>query len=271
MATTQTASKRHFEFQVLKTDAKPVLKWGWEDDVRDLQSFLTEGRDLRRGRVPGCLCDWTSAALRHFQKCCGLLDTGEADEETLRMMTRPRCGMSDIGPEFDRSSGPAPFVLRGCKYVPMNLKYALLNRTPDLATGRDRDIVRQAFTAGAAVSPRQYIEVAPTEAPTFSIAWARLNHGDGSSFDDEGSIQGNVRAHAFIPHPCGGPFAGALHFDEFERWVAIVEDRFRGAGLSPRPTKRSACRSPVARSSSWWTHGKAEGVMKPRSSWNDRE
>ena len=67
--------------------------------------------------------------------------------------------------------------------------------------------------------PVQFTAVAPTEAPTFSIAWTRTNHGDGSSFDDGGSIQGNVLAHAFFPPPCGGTFAGALHFDEFEIWT----------------------------------------------------
>jgi peptidoglycan hydrolase-like protein with peptidoglycan-binding domain len=220
MTATKTAKKRHFEFQALQSGAKPLLKYGDSgDDVRALQAYLTEAGYLRRDRVPGRLCDWTSAALRHFQKCYGLPDTGEADEDTLRLITRPRCGVPDIGPDPTRNSGPAPFVLRGCKYTSTDLTYAFFNGTSDLADGRDRELVRHAFAAWEAVSPLRFIEVAPTAAPTFSIAWAQLNHGDGSAFDDGGSIQGNVLAHAFFPPPCGGPFAGALHFDEFELWT----------------------------------------------------
>ena len=154
MAATHTARKRHFEFQALQTEAKPLIKHGaWGDDVYALQSFLTEAGYLRRDRIPGCLCDWTSAALRHFQRSYGLPDTGEADEATLRLMMRPLCGVPDIGPEPTRSSGPAPFVLRGCKYLSTELTYAFFNGTSDLANGRDQDLIRQAFAAWAAVTP----------------------------------------------------------------------------------------------------------------------
>ena len=220
MAAMHTARKQHFEFQALKTESKPLIARGaWGDDVYALQSFLTQAGYLGRDHVPGCLCDWTSAALRHFQKCYGLADTGEADDATLRLLSRPRCGVPDIGPEPASSSGPAPFVLRGCKYPSTDLTYAFFNGTSDLALGRDQGLVRQAFDAWAAVTPLRFTEVAPTETPTFAISWARANHGDGTSFDDGGSIQGNVLAHAFFPPPCGGTFAGALHFDEFELWT----------------------------------------------------
>ncbi len=65
----------------------------------------------------------------------------------------------------------------------------------------------------------QFTEVAANDAPVFPVSFERRNHGDGSPFDDGGTISGNVLAHGFFPPPCGGPFAGALHFDEFERWT----------------------------------------------------
>jgi len=70
----------------------------------------------------------------------------------------------------------------------------------------------------AVVSTLRFTEVAPDDSPTFTIAWERGSHGDGFPFDD-GGIGNNVLAHAFFPPPCGGQFAGALHFDEFEQWT----------------------------------------------------
>jgi hypothetical protein len=119
----------------------------------------------------------------------------------------------------DRLSGPAPFVLRGCKYNRTDLTFAFINSTPDLPGDRAHDIVREAFDAWAQVSQLRFIEVGPGDSPTFSVSWERGNHGDGSAFDDGGTPTGNTLAHAFFPPPCGGAFAGALHFDEFERWA----------------------------------------------------
>lgn len=161
------------------------------------------------------------AALRHFQKCYGLPDTGEADEQTLSLIERPRCGVPDIDPTTGSGSGPAPFVLRGCKYTETDLTFAFVNSTSDLATDRQREIITEAFSAWAAVSPLRFTEVSPGASPDFPIAFERGNHGDGSPFDDGGnSFTGNnTLAHAFFPPPCGGPFSGAFHLDEFETWA----------------------------------------------------
>ena len=116
-------------------------------------------------------------------------------------------------------SGPAPFVLRGCRYRNTNLTFAFSNGTQDLSGQREREIVREAFAAWAAVTPLRFTEVQANEAPDFPVAWVRGNHGDGFPFDDGGTIQGNTLAHAFFPPQCGGRFAGAMHFDEFELWT----------------------------------------------------
>ena len=170
---------------------------------------------LRRDREPGVLCECTSAALKHFQKCYRLDDSGEGDKATLTQLQKHRCGVPDIGSDPETSSGPAPFVLRGCSYPNHHLTYAFANGTPDLGGTREQEIVREAFATWAAVTPLRFTEVAPNEGPDFPISWQRRNHGDGSSFDGPG----NVLAHAFFPPPCGGPFAGALHFDEAEFWT----------------------------------------------------
>jgi peptidoglycan hydrolase-like protein with peptidoglycan-binding domain len=216
---TQTRKAPRFEFACLKGTNKSDLKLGSTGpDVHQLQAFLRSAGYLGRDCDPGTFCESTAASLKHFQKCYGLTSSGEGDEKTLRLIQQPRCGNPDIVPQSN-SSGPAPFVLSGCKYPTNNLTYAFVNSTPDLTVARQREIIRAAFAAWAAVSPLTFQEVAPTASPNFPIAFHRGSHGDGSSFDEGGSLQGNVLAHAFFPPPCGGTFAGSLHFDEFEQWT----------------------------------------------------
>lgn len=212
--------KNRFEFSCLKGKKKTELKYGDKgDDVRALQTFLTQAGYLGRERDPGHMCHCTCDALKYFQKCYGLRDTGKADEETLRLIQRPRCGVPDMGGDRARESGPAPFTLVGCQYRANTLTYAFLNDTPDLPGTRDHEIVREAFGAWATVTPLRFEEVRVQDSPTLTVSWDRGDHGDGFAFDDGGSINGNTLAHAFFPPPCGGTNAGALHFDEFEIWA----------------------------------------------------
>ncbi len=225
MADPRKPQKVRFQFSALRERATGLNSGDEGDDVWALQSFMTRNGYLGRSRDPGHMCECTCDALRHFQKCYGLNDTGKADDETLRLIQTPRCGVPDIGPDPTHDSGPAPFVLRGCQYPNTNLNFAFINGTPDLLGQRERELVREAFAAWAAVTPLRFTEVLPNESPDFPIAWERGNHGDGSPFDAGGTIQGNTLAHAFFPPPCGGRFSGALHFDEFENWTDVAQPR----------------------------------------------
>jgi len=211
--------KKRFSFHCLNQPAK-TLKAGDEgNDVRQLQTFLTQMGYLGRNREPGKMCGCTRGALRYFQKCYGIKDSGEACEATLNLIQRPRCGVPDILADSTRESGASAFTLVGCKYRTNELTYAFANGTTDLAATREQEIITEAFQVWAAVTPLSFTQVAPGDRPTFLVSWERLDHGDGNSFDDSGSISGNTLAHCFFPPPCGGINAGALHFDEFERWV----------------------------------------------------
>ena len=212
--------KQTFGFSCLKK--RRVLKNGDEnEDVRSLQTFLCQMGYLGNQRRAGYFCKETEYALRYFQKCYGLDDHGKGDANTLRLIQQPRCGVPDR-PTDGLSAGPAPFVLGGCSYNTLELSFAFLNATPDITVGRQREIIREAFDIWATVTPLRFLEVGPNDSPTFPISFERLNHGDGSAFDDGGSIDGNTLAHAFYPPPCGGNFAGALHFDEFENWTDMA-------------------------------------------------
>lgn len=214
-------NKSHFHFACMSSRT-PLLKLGDKsNDVYQLQTFLRSTGYLGKNCLPGTFCTFTVAALRHFQKCYGLDDSGEADKKTLALASRPRCGNPDLD-SGSNSSGAAPFVLRGCKYNTTNLTYAFTNSTSDLTINRQQEILREAFNTWAAVTPITFTEVGPSNDPTFPIAFHRGDHGDGSAFDDGGSIQGNVLAHAFFPPPCGGIHSGAIHFDESEIWTDVA-------------------------------------------------
>ena len=97
------------------------------------------------------------------------------------------------------------------------MTYAFTGGTPDLPGQLERGIVRRAFDAWSAVTPLRFLQLQPEEGPHFRISWERRNHGDGiqNSFDGPG----RTLAHAFFPPPCGGVFAGTMHFDEGEQWT----------------------------------------------------
>lgn len=78
--------KARFQFEALKAN-KGGLRTGEQGaDVRALQGYLMSAGYLRRDCVPGAYCPQTERAVRHFQKCYGLADTGAADEDALRLI-----------------------------------------------------------------------------------------------------------------------------------------------------------------------------------------
>ena len=194
---------------------EPLMLESSGGDTAALQALLTRFGYLRGSYRPDHFCKGTERAVRRFQRFYGLKCDGIVGPVTKKLMTARRCGVADIPVNPGGGTAGAPFVLRGCKYPRNDLTYAFLNGTPDLAGGREQEIVRQAFQAWEAVANLSFAEVQPDQNPDFRIAWHSGNHGDGDSFDGAG----NVLAHAFFPPPCGGPNAGDMHFDEGETWI----------------------------------------------------
>jgi peptidoglycan hydrolase-like protein with peptidoglycan-binding domain len=182
------------------------------DDVGLVQDVLRRFGYLTVPYQRGSFGEETARAVRRYQRFHRLTVDGIVGSETKRRLSAPRCGLAD---EVGFSGA---FVLRGCKYDNQTLTYAFTGGTPDLPGNQERDIVRRAFDVWAGVTPLRFLEVRPEEGPDFRISWETGNHGDGvqNTFDGPG----RTLAHAFFPPPCGGPFAGSLHFDEGEPWTA---------------------------------------------------
>ena len=61
--------------------------------------------------------------IREFQSFAGLPQTGELDQETVRMMNRPRCGVRDMA---SSSSGREKrYALQGSRWKVKNLTYRI--------------------------------------------------------------------------------------------------------------------------------------------------
>lgn len=188
------------------------------EEVGALQSMLASYGYLTQRYHPGAFDQATELAVRRYQRFYKLKPDGVAGPVTKAHIAQPRCGVSDR-PRVSMGATGGEFVLRGCSYQRRELTYAFLNTTPDLTTERQRQIVREAFDAWAAVTNLAFVEIDSNGSADFPIAWHRGTHGDGSPFDENGGPSGNTLAHAFFPPPCGGPNAGAMHFDEAEAWV----------------------------------------------------
>ena len=144
------------------------------------------------------------SAVAAFQQFNGLAVTGDLDQPTLDLMSRPRCGFPDV----------ANFTLQGSKWNRNNLTYGFQNFSADLTPAQIRTAIQQALGFWAAVTPLSFTEVAPGAADIV-IRFATGNHGDGNNFDGPSG----VLAHAYYPPPGGGLLAGDTHFDDAETWT----------------------------------------------------
>ena len=191
------------------------------DQVQRLQAYLTRfgyiqspelqafGVEAARAAAPratlGTFDENTELALRRFQRFGGLEETGVADEATLALMAKPRCGFPDV----------ASFVLQGNKWTTNALTYGFQNFSSDLTQAQVRAAITQALAQWSAVTPLTFTEVPFASTPQMVIRFVAGDHGDGSPFDGPSGIL----AHGFYPPPNGGAIAGDLHFDEAETWT----------------------------------------------------
>ena len=99
-------------------------------------------------------------AVRKYQRFHGLQVTGTIDEETRRVMETPRCGVADLvnGQEVQPAAG-AGYVASGGRWPNMNLTYKFVGGITDLPGEAERDIVRRALNAWAAVTSLMFTEV----------------------------------------------------------------------------------------------------------------
>lgn len=151
-------------------------------------------------------------AVARYQRLHGLLVTGAVDEETMRWMNKPRCGVPDPQ-EPPHTFGFAALANRG--FSSRDLRYAadLFSGIPALGADAVHDAIVAAFNTWQDVGILRFQEDVPAD---IFIRFALGDHGDGDPFDGRPSSGPNVLGHAFKPDHDRLP--GHIHLDAAEDW-----------------------------------------------------
>ncbi|KAL9970696.1 hypothetical protein ACROYT_G023108 [Oculina patagonica] len=165
-------------------------------------------------------------AISRFQEYFGLPVSGKLDDSTIRLMKKPRCGMSDPTGE-DRMRR---YATQG-KWSKTHLTY-FVEPGEDLPHDQQRQIFADALQFWADVSGLTFSEAGSAAEADIKISFGRYSHG-GTSVESTCPYPfngpGGVLAHAYFPQD------GRAHFDEDETythgtssgtnllWVAVHE------------------------------------------------
>ncbi|XP_026466648.1 matrix metalloproteinase-14-like [Ctenocephalides felis] len=148
---------------------------------------------------------WTSA-ISEFQSFAGINATGELDEQTMELMSLPRCGVKDkVG--FGSDSRSKRYALQGSRWRVKDLSYKISKYPRKLDRAQvDAEIAR----AFAVWSQHTDLTFTPRSGQVhIEIRFEKGEHGDGDPFDGPGG----TLAHAYFP-----VYGGDAHFDDAEKW-----------------------------------------------------
>ncbi|XP_075876056.1 collagenase 3-like [Nelusetta ayraudi] len=168
-----------------------------------LKSFFNltveRGRGTRRGS------SLLSKKLSEMQRFFGLRITGTLDDDTVKMMKKPRCGVPDG--KVTRFSTFGSHL----KWEKNSLNYRIVNYTPDMPQSEVEDSIEKALQVWAKFTPLRFTRIYSGTADIM-ISFGRQSHGDYYPFDGPG----NTLAHAFAP---SSGIGGDAHFDEDETFT----------------------------------------------------
>ena len=167
--------------------------------------------------------NYLSHGLINLQKDAGLPQTGIMDDETIKIINTPRCGVLDhhskrqkrfaIIRKWDTTKND-----RNETMVSWYLDLSNYNQIKTTLTeGIIRTIFATAFSKWSNTSLLYLHEVQEEDKANITIKFLSGNHGDGYNFDGPGQ----VLAHAFFPGTGNG---GDVHFDLAENWTLWNED-----------------------------------------------
>jgi len=173
------------------------------------------------------------SAIANFQAFAGLEQTGELDEETVKMMHTPRCGVKDFIEEDEDTPSPnhrmrlrnsrrrgKRYALQGSRWKVKDLTYRVSKYPVKSRLTRREvdDTMRKAFDIWEKETDLKFTRKNSGKVH-IEIRFERRSHGDDDPFDGEGG----TLAHAFFP-----VFGGDAHFDDEEDWTVNTH---RGTSL----------------------------------------
>ncbi|KAM9773589.1 matrix metalloproteinase-17 isoform X1 [Syngnathus typhle] len=164
-------------------------------------------------------------AIRVMQRFGGVRETGVLDDETLKLMSTPRCSLPDIVGSEDmlkKRRRRRRYALSGLKWHKSDLTWSIHNYpSPTLSPGLPSNLVEgilsHAFKAWSDATPLTFRQLPggggnPPSGGDIRVSFNSLLHDDGYPFDG----QGGTLAHAFFPGR--DEVSGDTHFDDHERW-----------------------------------------------------
>ncbi|KAK2828866.1 hypothetical protein Q5P01_019900 [Channa striata] len=174
--------------------AKEYLRkfYGYQSNSERQKRSADKGED--GDRTTG-LCDCVQT-MQHF---FGLPPSGELTEETVAVMRKPRCGLSDVEQFGDR-----------IRWKKRTISYRIAGSNLPTSALKIHRLFREAWKLWSNVALINFRKRSRKEADIV-IAFHDGDHKDGSPFDGKGGIL----AHAFLP---GSGIGGDVHFDADEDW-----------------------------------------------------
>ncbi|KAK7602614.1 hypothetical protein V9T40_008203 [Parthenolecanium corni] len=155
--------------------------------------------------------------IREFQDFAGLKVTGELNNDTVRMMKMPRCGVKDKrNPKPVEHSRFRRYVLHGSKWPELKITYRITKYPSGLKKSKTDKDVKKAFDAWSEVSPLSFVQKTSRKQADIEISFESGDHGDEDPFDGPGGIL----AHAYFPAD-----GGDVHFDDDEIWTVKISSQ----------------------------------------------
>ncbi|XP_076606565.1 collagenase 3 [Chaetodon auriga] len=170
--------------------------------LRHFYGYKPKSERRRRTADTDVDVDWTTELcdkVQKMQRFSGLPPSGELTKETLAVMKRPRCGLSDVE-RFGET----------IRWKKRTLSYRIARYNLPIPASKVHKVLRAAWKLWSNVTPLKFRKRRRKEADIV-ISFYNSDHKDGSPFDGKGGIL----AHAFLP---GYGIGGDVHFDADEDW-----------------------------------------------------
>ncbi|XP_056295071.1 matrix metalloproteinase-17b [Pseudoliparis swirei] len=170
----------------------------------------------------GQLQAWTAVtnAVKAMQGFAGLQETGVVDEETMVLMSSPRCSLPDqVNASKSTANQEGSNMRRRNRAISMwtrkNINWRLGSYPSSSHLSREtiRSLVFYALRVWAEPTSLEFHEVRSPEVTDLQVDFLHGYHGDGYPFDGAGGAVG----HAFFPSDTAG--AGGVHLDAEEKWT----------------------------------------------------
>merc|ERR1719153_508964 len=163
------------------------------------------------GKIPGKpkngSSESVSKAVKTFQEFAGLEATGEVDEETLKLMSLPRCGVRDLVARLP--GNVSRYQAQGSVWEKRTLSYRVTRYSRKMSATLVNADVRKAFKYWSDVTNLKFFSKEKGDVD-IEIGFFTFNHGDGDPFDGVGG----TLAHAYFPR-----YGGDVHMDDSEVWT----------------------------------------------------